>query len=99
MAALVGASSDLVPGYEFHGHKDWVWSVTSHEEGEGGPESLRLVSSSDDGYVCIWGGGTSRRLHHQGRVFGVKVFQDPEGLWLIASTGSGGVLKVSQLGR
>jgi hypothetical protein len=61
MAALVGASSDLVPGYEFHGHTDWVWSVTSHEEEGGSPESLRLVSSSDDCYLCIWGrgGGTS----------------------------------------
>jgi WD40 repeat protein len=98
MAALADASSEIAPGFVFEGHRRWVWSVTSHEEGEGGPESLRLVSSSDDGYVCIWGGGSLRRLHHEGRVFCVKVFQDPEGLWLVASTGSGGVLKVSRHG-
>jgi WD40 repeat protein len=93
MAALADASSEIAPGFVFEGHRQWVWSVTSHEEGEGGPGSLRLLSSSDDGYVCIWGGTT---LHHGGRVFCVKVFQDPEGLWLVASTGSGGVLKVSR---
>jgi WD40 repeat protein len=95
MAALAEASSQLVPGFVFEGHRSWVWCVTSHEEGEGGPENLRLLTSSDDGYVCIWGDGTLRRLNHQDRVFCVKVFQDPEGLWLIASTGNLGFLKVS----
>jgi WD40 repeat protein len=98
MAALADASSELVPGFVFEGHRSWVWSVTSHEEEGGSPESLRLVSSADDAYVCIWRGGSLRRLHHEGRVFCVKVFQDPEGLWLIASTGNFGILKVSRHG-
>jgi WD40 repeat protein len=95
MAALAEASPEIVPGFVFSGHEARVWCVTSHEEG---PGSLRLVSASDDGYVCIWGGGTSRRLNHEGQVFGVKVFQDPEGLWLIASTGRLGLIKVSRHG-
>jgi WD40 repeat protein len=57
MAALAEASSQLVPGFVFEGHPSWVWCVTSHEEGEGGPENLRLLTSSDDGYVGIWGDG------------------------------------------
>jgi WD40 repeat protein len=84
--------TELGPGFVFDGHTSWVWSITS----VGGGEGVQLVSSSDDGYVCIWDGQSSRRFWHGGMVFCVKVFEDPEGRLLVASTGADGYLKVSR---
>jgi WD40 repeat protein len=91
-APAAARPTELGPGFVFDGHTGWVWSITSVGEGE----RVQLVSSSDDGYVCIWDGKSSRRLAHGGRVFCVKVFEDPEGRLLVASTGADGYLKVSR---
>jgi WD40 repeat protein len=91
-AAQADQPTVLAPASVFRGHTDCVWCVTSLGAGEG----LRLVSSSDDGHVCIWGGEVSRRLRHGGRVFCVRVLEDPEGRSLVATTGTNGVLKVSR---
>jgi WD40 repeat protein len=85
------AVTELIPGFVFRGHTGrCVRSVTSHGEGEG----LRLLSASEDGCVCVWDGKSEERLQHGGKVSCVKAFQDSEGRGFVASTGSGGVLKV-----
>jgi WD40 repeat protein len=83
--------TELGPDFVFDGHTGWVWSITSVGKGDG----VQLVSSSDDGYVCIWDGQSSRRLGHGRTVFCVKVFEDPEER-LLASTGADGYLKVNR---
>jgi WD40 repeat protein len=53
------------------------------------------VSASEDTTVCIWDGESSRTLQHEDRVSCVKVFQDHEERWLVATLGADSV-KVSQ---
>jgi WD40 repeat protein len=91
MAALAAQTAELAPGFIFRGHVDRVWCITSHGEGEG----FRLVSASEDTTVCIWDGESSRTLQHEDRVFCVRVFQDHEERWLVATLGADSV-KVSR---